>query len=244
LSTVAVALVCKTPMPGRSKTRLSPPLRPEECAAISACFIEDVARTIGELADDGDVTGYAVYTPRGSEAGLRRLLPERFETIAQRAGGLGHRLIHAVADLFGSGHCGAILVNADSPTLPRSILRRAVEEVRRADCVVLGPALDGGYTLIGMSRPHARLFEDIPWSTSAVYRITLDRAREIGLSAVGVPAWYDVDDAVSLRMLEDEFAGRLPAFAAGAEAPATRRFLSRRIALADAAGAARSGGPA
>ena len=54
MKTVAVAIVCKTPAPGKSKTRLSPPLRPEECASISSCFIQDLSRTIGLLAEDGD----------------------------------------------------------------------------------------------------------------------------------------------------------------------------------------------
>ena len=78
-STVAVAIVCKAPIAGQSKTRLSPPLRPDECAALSACFIRDLSNTVQSLADDGDVAGYAVYTPRGSEAALRPLLPDGFQ---------------------------------------------------------------------------------------------------------------------------------------------------------------------
>jgi glycosyltransferase A (GT-A) superfamily protein (DUF2064 family) len=73
------------------------------------------------------------------------------------------------------------------------------------------------------------LFEDIPWSTDSVYRLTLERAREIALPAVEVPGWYDVDDEASLRLLEQEFNGRRPEFAAGAEAPATREFLTSRL---------------
>jgi rSAM/selenodomain-associated transferase 1 len=227
---VAVAIVCKTPTPGQSKTRLSPPLRPEECAAISACFIKDLANTIGELTKDGDVTGCAVYTPRGSEASLRKLLPDNFSLTLQVEGGFGVRLLQGTIDLLNAGHEGAILVNSDSPTLPLSILRDAVDAVRREDCVVLSPAFDGGYTLIGLSKGHARLFEGIPWSTSTVYDLTLDRARELRLPVVNVPGWYDVDDEASLRMLEEEMEGRAPAFSRrlGAEAPATRRFLVNR----------------
>ncbi len=232
MRTVAVAIVCKTPEAGQSKTRLSPPLRPEECAAISACFIEDVARTVARLAGGGDVTGYALYTPRGSEAALRRLLPEGFALMPQVEGDLGARLIRGIEDLLTAGHDGAVLVNADGPTLPQAILRASVDAVRRGDNVVLSPAHDGGYTLIGLSKMHARLFQDIPWSTDAVYRVTLDRAREIGLPVAEVPGWYDVDDETSLRMLEDEFAGRPPPFAAiaGENAPSTRRFLRERRA--------------
>jgi uncharacterized protein len=229
---VAVAIVCKTPAPGQSKTRLSPPLLPEECAAISACFIRDLAQTIQSLAGDGGVQGCAVYTPSGSEPALRRLLPDAFALILQGEGGLGARLLKATADLIAAGHAGAILVGADSPTLPKAILRAAADAVRQGDNVVLSPALDGGYTLIGLSRPHARLFDDMPWSTDAVYRVTLARAAELGLPVVSVPGWYDVDDAASFQMLEDEIDGVRPAFAAAhlvsADAPATRQFLRDR----------------
>jgi rSAM/selenodomain-associated transferase 1 len=232
MQTIAVAIICKTPIAGQSKTRLSPPLRPEECAAISSCFIRDVSSTIQSLADDGDVAGYAVYTPAGSETALRVLLPDRFALLPQGEGDLGARLLKVTADLLDAGHAGAVLVNSDSPTLPRVILRDAVDAVRRGDNVALSPALDGGYTLVGLSRPHARLFADIPWSTGEVYRLTLERAREIGLPVVTVAGWYDVDDAASFRMLEDELSGQHPGFAAadlvGANALATRQFLRER----------------
>jgi uncharacterized protein len=235
MNTIAVAIICKTPIAGKSKSRLSPPLRPEECAALSACFIRDLSNTIQSLADDGDVAGYGVYTPHGSEAALRPLLPASFQLILQGEGDLGARLLKGTADLLNAGHAGAVLVNSDSPTLPKTILREAVNAVRRGDNVTLSPALDGGYTLIGLSRPHARLFENMPWSTSEVYRLTLDRAHEIGLPVVKVPGWYDVDDAASIRILEDELAGRRPAFAepdlVGAMAPATRKFLRDRGSL-------------
>jgi hypothetical protein len=230
MGSVAVGIMCKTPAPGKSKTRLSPPLRPEECAGLSACFIRDLSQTIARLAEDGDVAGYAVYTPVGSEESLRRLLPAGFRLMPQVDGDFGDRLLRGVEDLLNANHDGVLLVNSDSPTLPLPILRAAVDAVRLGDNVVLSPALDGGYTLIGLSKPHRRLFEDIRWSTSTVYGRTLDRAREIGLPVVDVAPWYDIDDAASLRMLEDELAGRLPGFSriAGANAPSTRRFLRER----------------
>lgn len=240
MSTVAVAIMCKTPISGLSKTRLSPPLQPDECAAISACFIRDLSSTIASLAREGDVTGYAVYTPRGSEAALRPLLPGDFRLLPQGDGDLGARLTQGVADLLAAGHGGAILVNSDSPTLPESILREAVDAVHSGDNVAISPAIDGGYTLIGLSRLYARLFQEIPWSTPEVYRLTLARAGEIGLPVVRLPTWYDVDDAPSFRMLEAELAGHYPNFAGasvvGSEALATRQFmLQRRAALAASA---------
>jgi uncharacterized protein len=234
MTPVAVAIVCKTPVAGKSKTRLSPPLRPDECAAISRCFIQDLSATIQSVADDGGAVGCAVYTPIGSEPELRRLLPNAFRLTPQGEGDLGARLLKGATDLLDAGYAGAILVNSDSPTLPRTILRQAVDAVRGGN-VVLSPAADGGYTLVGVSQPHARLFEDIPWSTADVYQRTLERARSIGLSVVNAPGWYDVDDASSFQMLEDELAGLRPAFAepelTGAEAPATRRFMRERRAV-------------
>jgi len=238
MGAVAIAIICKTPISGLSKTRLSPPLRPDECAAVSACFIRDLSNTIAGLVADGDVDGYTVYTPQGSEAALRSLLPRCFRLLPQGDGDLGARLLKGTIDLLAAGHAGAILVNSDSPTMPASILREAVNAVRSGDNVALSPAVDGGYTLVGLSRPHARLFEDIPWSTADVYRLTLDRAREIGLPAIDLPAWYDVDDETSFRMLEAELAGRDPGFAAGhlrgGDASATRQFIRERL-TADAA---------
>lgn len=236
---VAVAIVCKTPAPGKSKTRLSPPLLPEECAAISSCFIRDLSQTIHELAADGDAAACALYTPSGSEPALRRLLPDSFQLTLQSDGDLGARLLKGSADFIDAGFAGTILVNSDSPTLPKAILRAAVDAVRAGDNVVLSPALDGGYTLIGLSQPHARLFDDMPWSTPKVYELTLARAAEIGLAVANVPGWYDVDDAASFALLEDEWRGTRPAFTdprlTGAPAPATFRFLrDRQNALARA----------
>jgi hypothetical protein len=228
VNTVAVAMVCKTPLAGQSKTRLSPPLSAEQCAGLSACFIRDVAVTIDTLG--ADVTGYAVYTPGGPEPALRELLPAGFRILLQGGGGLGERLIKATADLLAAGHAAAVLVNSDGPTLPCSILRAAVDAVRSGDNVVLSPALDGGYTLIGLSKPHPQVFAGIPWSTADVYRMTLQRARESALAVINVAAWYDVDDLASLRILQAELGGSAPPCATpetvGGGAPATRRFLA------------------
>jgi hypothetical protein len=173
--------------------------------------------------------GCAVYTPVGSETALLSLLPDGFVLLPQVEGDFGERLFHGIDGLLQS-HDGVLLVNSDSPTLPAKILRAAVEAVRGGDNVVLSPAIDGGYTLIGLSRPHRRLFEEIEWSTATVFQRTLDRAADIGLPVVTVPGWYDVDEEADLRRLEDELLGTPPASLPmkGADAPATRRFLLER----------------
>lgn len=239
MSAIAAAVICKTPAPGRSKTRLSPPLHPDECAAISACFIADLTATIASLSASGDVEGYAVYTPAGSEDVLQRLLPPGFGLVLQAEGDLGARLHQGIADLLEAGHTGAILINSDSPTLPATILQAAVEALKCGDRVVLSPAADGGYTLIGLTQPHAHLFADIPWSTADVYRLTLERARDIGLPVVELPGWYDVDDAASYVWLEQEIHGTPPAAVPpgliGAPAPRTSDFVRSRLLAGRAA---------
>jgi uncharacterized protein len=236
---IAIAIVCKTPFAGQSKTRLSPPLHAEECAQISACFIRDLSLTIDSLALEG-ITGCAVYTPKGSEAELSALLPAHFKLVLQSEGTLGERLANSITDLLAQGHEGVVLVGSDSPTLPVSLLRQAVESVRQGAGmegagvegagVVLSPAFDGGYILIGLSQLHRRLFEDIPWSTDVVYEVTVARAKEIGLPVTSIPGWYDVDDEASLGMLEKELFDAAPSFLSckGADAAATREFLANR----------------
>lgn len=235
VKSVAVGIFCKTPAAGLSKTRLSPPLRPEDCSAISACFISDLARTIHSLG--GNAAPYAVYTPIGTEPALRALLPPSFHLLPQCGGEFGTRLTHAVAELLRAGHAGAVLVNADSPTLPASILQAAVDALQREDAIVLSPSFDGGYTLVGLSRPHPEVFADIPWSTENVHRLTIQRAAAINLPVINVPGWYDVDDEETLQLLKAELAGERLAFAEpglkGADAPATRQFLASKLAAVE-----------
>ena len=229
--TIGVAVLCKTPEAGRSKTRLSPPLLAEQCAEMSACFIRDLTTNLQGLCDGGDLVGYAVYTPAGSEARLRPLLPSDFGLVLQIDGDFGQRLKASVEDILALGYYGAIIINSDSPTLPPGIVADAAARLLEGDCVVLSPAIDGGYTLIGLSQVHHRLFEDIPWSTEAVHRLTEERAAEIGLKVCNVAPWYDVDDAASLHLLGRELAGDRPSFASPdhppASAPATKAYLAK-----------------
>jgi rSAM/selenodomain-associated transferase 1 len=233
--TIGIAILCKTPEAGNSKTRLSPPLRPDQCAELSACFIRDLSANLRSLCGAG-VTGYAIYTPAGSEARLRPLLPAKFGLVLQREGDFGHRLRSSVEDVLALGHHGAIIINSDSPTLPPEIVADAIGRLLTGDCVVLSPALDGGYTFIGLNQVHPRLFEDIPWSTDAVHRLTEERAAEIGLEVCNLARWYDVDDAGSLDLLGRELAGQpipvaLPEHQPAA-APATKAYLAKVLPAA------------
>ena len=236
-ASAAIGIICKTPTPGASKTRLLPLLGRDGAAELAGCFLRDVASAITAVPTAIGRRGYAVYAPEGSEAELRRYLPADFGLLCRRGTTLTPVLLGATEQLLLQGHDCVVLVNADSPTLPAAFIASAVAELRKpGDRVVLGPATDGGYYLIGLKQPHVPLFTDIPWSTPAVLATTRLRATEIGLAEVLLPEWYDVDDKETMAILLAEVqAGILPFDARGVRggpAGATRQFLAGHPDLA------------
>ncbi len=206
----ALAVMAKAPRPGKVKTRLSPPLTPEQASALNICFIRDTTENIYQVTEAGNSAGIVVYTPVGDEAAFDGILPTAFQLLGQRGDGFGDRLLHACEDLFACGFSAVCLIDSDSPTMPQDALVQAVSSLLRpGDRVVLGGSDDGGYYLIGLKHLHQRLFEQIDWSTERVFKQTLERAREIGLEAELLPTWYDVDDGATLERLRRELLGRL-----------------------------------
>jgi len=226
VSVAAIGIICKAPQPGRSKTRLAKAVGVVAASELSACFLRDVADSIEAVPEALGRRGYGVYAPAGAEHIMRELLPAEFELLLQAGRDLGYVLFGATLALLDAGHDCVLLVNGDSPTLPTRFLVRAIEALRqRGDRMVLGPASDGGYYLIGLKYPHRRLFTEIAWGTDTVARTTRERAAEIGLATTLLPEWYDVDDVETLRWLKDELAGHSTRFRAGGFASASRAFL-------------------
>lgn len=236
--------MAKAPVPGRAKTRLVPPLSPEAAAALGGAFLRDITENIALAARDVPIQGCVAYAPAGAEPlfagtlarGTNMLLADGSAAMPPGLRGLGRALLHAMQASLAQGFRAACLLNADSPTLPTAFLRRAAALLLQAnpDRVVLGPAEDGGYYLVGARAAHAHLFTDIDWSTAEVAAQTRARARESGLDLIELPTWYDVDDRASLRRLlcELDDAGRLPAEPVPYSAPATIACV-RRFGLHD-----------
>lgn len=225
--TAAIGIMCKAPQPGRTKTRLAANIGAEGAAKLSACFLRDVAAAIESLPQELGRKGYGVYAPAGAEGELRRLFPASFDMLLQVDSEFGNVLHGATRDLLAMGHDCVVLVNGDSPTLPPALLIAAINALRQeGDRMVLGPASDGGYYLIGLKHPHRRLFEEIDWGTHVVAEQTLGRASEIGLECVKLSEWYDVDDSETLNWLLSELAGRSARFRGGGAALATRAYLA------------------
>jgi uncharacterized protein len=204
-----IAIMAKASTPGLTKTRLVPPLTYEEAAALNTAFLRDVADNIlfaaRNAARHAGIVAYAAYGPPGSQEFFGRQLPQSVGLIADWLPDFGACLLRAIEQIFARGHAGAVVLNADSPTLPTALLNETAEMLARpGDRAVLGPSSDGGYYLLGLKAAHRRLFEDIAWSTERVAEQTRARACEIGLDLHLLPEWYDVDDVITLRRLRAE----------------------------------------
>ena len=214
----ALIIVGKAPRPGVTKTRLSPPLSLEQAARLYRGFLHDTV-AMALLLDWECVT--VIYPPDpGAHRELAAFLPSRIRLQAQRGDGLGAALAGAFDSHFEEGFDRVVLIGSDSPTLSPAFVRAACAGLRTYD-LAIGPTADGGYYLLGMTRPHLDIFEEITWSTPAVYEQTLARARACDLRILPVQEWYDIDSVVDLQRLCHDLA-RLPA----AVAPATRAALA------------------
>ena len=219
----------KAPRVGTSKTRLIPTLGAERARDLSAAFLGDLGDTVADVVARRGGRGYAVFAPADAERECAQLFPPEFGALPMVGTDFGRVLFGAGASLLATGHSCAILVNGDSPTLPATFLEQAIDLLKEpGDRVVYGPALDGGYYLIGTKSLYRELFTDIEWSTSLVLEQSLGRARSIGLPTTLLARWYDIDNSESLNLLAAELAGRLPPGLdrIGAHAPRTRTLFA------------------
>ena len=196
----ALAVAAKAPLSGKVKTRLHSFLSSDDATELYRCFLKDTLALMESVPRTDLVIS---YTPEGAEHLFEGIAGARHRLLLQRGESFGDKLFHALADLLSEGFASAAIMDADSPTLPREFLARAFEEMARpGDRVVLGPASDGGYYLIGIKHPHRQLFERITWSSEFVLGETVARAREIGLEVTLLPEWYDVDSAAEFERLK------------------------------------------
>jgi uncharacterized protein len=209
VASCGIAFMAKASVPGLTKTRLVPPLTLEQAAALNTAFLQDVAENLmlaARLATPrADIAGYAAYCPAGAQEFFHRTLPAAIGLIDSALPNFGDCLFQTIQQILARGHVSAVVLNADSPTLPTAFLIETAAMLSLpGDRAVLGPSRDGGYYLLGLKTAHRRLFDDIAWSTEWVAEQTLQRACEIGLEVRQLPFWYDVDDIECLRRLRAE----------------------------------------
>jgi rSAM/selenodomain-associated transferase 1 len=211
----AFAVMAKAPREGRVKTRLVPPLTAAQAMALSAAFLADTVQAIREAGAERPIAPTIAYMPEGAEAQLQGLagadvglvLADGEGVAEPGVTGFGRSLLQAVRLLLARGHAGVCLISADSPTLPAAILAQAAALLAQpGERMVLGPAADGGYYLIGLKTAQVEVFRDIAWSTESVAATTLARAAAIGLECAMLPPWYDVDERETLTRLIEALA--------------------------------------
>ncbi|MGA2190242.1 MAG: TIGR04282 family arsenosugar biosynthesis glycosyltransferase [Steroidobacteraceae bacterium] len=201
----AIAVMAKASHPGRTKTRLSPPLTLEQAAELNTVFLRDIAENVARAAERADIACYMAFGPPGAAAFFEHHWQADVGLLEAWMPNFGDCLFHTVRRLLGMGYGAACVLNSDSPTLPTSVLVETAQALQRpGDRIVVGPCIDGGYYLLGMKQAHRRLFEHVAWSTEHVFRQTLERAVELRLETVQLPVWYDVDDSRSLQSLVRE----------------------------------------
>src|SRR5262245_4730398 len=215
---IAVAIMAKAPLPGQVKTRLCPPLSPDEAAGLYRCFLLDKIQQVRALARARPVIAYA---PEEAGQIFGTMAPD-LELLPQRGADLGVRLTGILERLLEAGHDGAVAIDSDTPTLPIHLLQQAVDRLADDPALdgVLGPTEDGGYYLIGLKAPQPVLFTDMPWSTADVLPETIRRAEGRRLRLAQLRPWYDVDTPEDLDRLRSELAST-----EALVAPFTRRFF-------------------
>lgn len=179
----------KAPVPGRVKTRLCPPLTPIAAAGLYRELVRHTLNAVHLAGTRGRLYSLEEDDWLREEAGNRHMPMRR-----QQGRDLGERMHNAIAESLAVGARAAVVIGCDCPGLSGEILQAAAKMLSQAQTdVVLGPTVDGGYYLIGMGRTHAGLFEDVPWGTEAVLRITCARAQALGLRTHRLPRLADVD---------------------------------------------------
>jgi rSAM/selenodomain-associated transferase 1 len=192
-------IFARRPVPGKVKTRLTPPLSPDEAAELYRCMLHD---TLNRTRSLPGVDLLLFYTDEDGAAGYFREAAPGCLLVPQDEGDLGARMAAAFRHTFATGYERAAIIGSDSPELPLPLVTDALSRLASGADAVYVPSDDGGYCLLALRELHAELFEGIAWSTEKVLAESLARGAEAGLRVELLPAWYDVDTVADLQRSE------------------------------------------
>lgn len=202
----ALVIMAKVPIPGHVKTRLIPALGAEGAAALAQKLLNHTVTTAQKTQAFAHIE--LCVSPTVDHPSLKAH-GFGLDVTPQGDGNLGARMQRAFKRLLGE-HDAVVMIGTDSPDMTAALLDGAASELIQSDAVFV-PALDGGYTLIGLAKTHAhhlfRLFADMPWSTSAVMELTRNRLRRLATEAD--LTWHEYDPMADIDEPEDLV--RLPA---------------------------------
>lgn len=194
-----VGIFAKYWEPGRVKTRLAASIGEAEAANLYGEFLLTL---LDRFRTSGDRRVLA-YSPAERVKQFAEIADGVWQLEPQSAGDVGRRMTNYFAGAFNTGATRAALIGSDSPTLPQDVFDLAFQALDAAD-VVLGPSDDGGYYLVGASRPFPAMFEGIEWSSARVFQQTVDRLAQSDLTWSALPPCYDIDDLDDLQRLQNE----------------------------------------
>jgi rSAM/selenodomain-associated transferase 1 len=189
----ALVVIAKEPVPGAVKTRLAPVLGANGAARVAAAMLEDTLAVMAQV----DAARWVCFTPPEARTRMARLAPG-CRLLAQVEGDLGDRLAACFAALLGGGAERVVIVGADTPHVSRGTFQAAFALLDQVD-VVLGPARDGGYYLVGAKAALPELFLGVPMGTEVVLQVTIQQAIHRRLRLGTVPMLRDLDRLEDLR---------------------------------------------
>lgn len=189
----------KAPVPGTVKTRLQAEIGPEKTVEIYKSFIREILSIIKGVNNVDRFLGCAPSKDHDFFTEMAQLY--NIETFDQRGSNLGEKIINAFNDYFSTGYNSIVLIGSDSPTMPAEYIEMAYQKLEDNDFVV-GPCCDGGMYLVGAKQKlDPVIFQDIPWDTSEVLNLVLEKLFNRNIRFALLPFWYDVDNADDLKFL-------------------------------------------
>jgi uncharacterized protein len=222
-ATPTVIVFTREPIAGKTKTRLIPELGAVAAARLADAFIDDALGKAAGL--DGCKLVIAASSPgpvRNSQYFLRMAQRYGADLIDQGEGHLGQRMARVL------GHYaqppGAVLLGSDTPSVPASFIHQCMEALHRAP-VVVAPALDGGYYLVGVCGAVPKIFSSISWGSSRVLEQTLGRLHRLSIRYQLGPWWYDIDRPSDLVLLAADLIANARRHRSPA-CPATARLMN------------------
>jgi rSAM/selenodomain-associated transferase 1 len=196
-----LGLFAKWPSAAQVKTRLAAETSAEWSAQVAHAFLQDTIERVARIS----VHRVLAYAPVDTAAEFAALVQDRFQLLPQGNGDLGQRMARFFTTCLVAGGERVVLIGTDSPTFPLFQIQCALEALRHAD-VVLAPATDGGYCLIGCAHQVPPIFDGIAWGTSTVMAETVKRLQQASLTLKLLPTWYDVDTLQDWQMLRGHVA--------------------------------------
>ena len=196
----ALLTFVKAPVPGTVKTRLQAGIGPEKTVEIYKSFIREILSITAGFKNIDRFLGCAPSSNHDFFTEMAQLY--NIETFDQRGSNLGEKIINAFNDYFATGYDSIVLIGSDSPTMPVEYIKMAYQKLEENDFVV-GPCCDGGMYLIGAKKKlDPSIFQNIPWDTSEVLNLVLEKLFNRNIQFSMLPFWYDVDNADDLKFLK------------------------------------------